>query len=105
MYAGQVVETGPVAEIFGRPRMPYTAGLIGSILRLGNSGGGQRLRTIPGQVPSLSELPSGCRFSTRCPHAQPECVETQPQLEWISDEHEVRCMRWQELDLATETIS
>ena len=105
MYAGQVVETGPVAEIFGHPRMPYTAGLIESIPRLGSSGGGRRLRTIPGQVPSMSELPSGCRFSTRCPHAHPECVETQPQLELISDGHEVRCLRWQELDLATETAS
>ena len=105
MYAGQVVETGPVAEIFGHPKMPYTAGLIESIPRLGSSGGGQRLRTIPGQVPSLSELPSGCRFSTRCPHAHPECVETQPQLELISDGHEARCIRWQELDLATEKTS
>ena len=105
MYAGQVVETGPVAEIFGHPKMPYTAGLIESIPRLGSLGGGQRLRTIPGQVPSLSELPSGCRFSTRCPHTHPECVETQPQLELISDGHEARCIRWQELDLATETVS
>ena len=105
MYAGQVVETGPVAEIFTHPRMPYTAGLIESIPRLGGSRGEKRLRTIPGQVPSLSELPSGCRFSTRCPHAQPECVKTRPQLELISDRHEVRCMRWRELDLATETAS
>ena len=105
MYAGQVIETGPVAEIFGHPRMPYTAGLIESIPRLGSSEEAQRLRTIPGQVPSLSELPSGCRFSTRCPHANPKCVETQPQLELISEGHQVRCMRWQELDLATETAS
>ena len=105
MYAGQVVESGPVSEIFGRPRMPYTAGLIASIPRLGTSGEDRHLRTIPGQVPSLLELPSGCRFSTRCPYAQPECLETPPPLEPIADGHEVRCMRWNELDLAAEITS
>ncbi len=102
MYAGQVVETGPVEEIFNRPRMPYTAGLIGSIPRLGSSRPGGRLRTIPGQVPSPSSLHSGCRFSDRCVHVQPECRATPPPLERASDEHEVRCRRWRELDLAAE---
>ena len=55
MYAGQIVESGPVEEIFKQPRMPYTAGLIASIPRLGAAQKGQRLRTIPGNVPSLSE--------------------------------------------------
>jgi peptide/nickel transport system ATP-binding protein/oligopeptide transport system ATP-binding protein len=102
MYAGQVVESGPVEEIFTRPRMPYTAGLIASIPRLGSSGQGQRLRTIAGHVPSLSALPIGCRFSTRCPHARPNCTATPPELEHASDGHEVRCLRWRELDLAAE---
>jgi peptide/nickel transport system ATP-binding protein/oligopeptide transport system ATP-binding protein len=102
MYAGQVVESGPVEEIFGRPRMPYTAGLIASIPRLGASRRGQRLRTIPGFVPSLSERPSGCRFGTRCAHARPECQVTPPLLESISDGHDVRCLRWRELDLVQE---
>jgi peptide/nickel transport system ATP-binding protein/oligopeptide transport system ATP-binding protein len=105
MYAGQVVESGPVAEIFSRPRMPYTAGLIGSIPRLGKSRPGQRLRTIPGQVPSISERPAGCRFSTRCTHVQPECRVASPPLEQISGGHEVRCRRWRELDLAAEVAS
>ncbi|MDA1104385.1 MAG: ABC transporter ATP-binding protein [Gemmatimonadetes bacterium] len=102
MYAGQVVERGPVEEIFSRPRMPYTAGLIASIPRLGGSDGQRRLRTIPGHVPALRELPAGCRFSTRCPHARPECSDTAPILEQASDEHDVRCLRWRELGLATE---
>ena len=55
MYAGQVVESGPVEEIFERPRMPYTAGLIASIPRLGGAGRGARLRTIPGTVPSAAQ--------------------------------------------------
>ena len=102
MYAGQVVETGPVEEIFERPRMPYTSGLIASIPRLGTTGHGQRLRTIPGSVPALSELQAGCRFSTRCPHVEPTCTTTIPALEQISSGHEARCLRWQELDLAAE---
>ncbi len=105
MYAGQVVESGPVAEIFERPAMPYTAGLIASIPRLGGSAPRHRLRTIPGQVPSLSRLPAGCRFSTRCPHAQPECRATPPTLEHVSRGHEARCLRWRELDLAAEVAS
>ncbi len=103
MYAGQVVESGPVEEIFGRPKMPYTAGLIASIPRLGSRRAGQRLRTIPGNVPSLAERHPGCRFSTRCAHAEPRCRETPPALERISDDgYEVRCVRWRELDLAAE---
>jgi oligopeptide/dipeptide ABC transporter ATP-binding protein len=105
MYAGQIVETGPVEEIFERPRMPYTAGLIASIPRLGSGEEGQRLRTIPGNVPSLSERPAGCRFSTRCGHVQPECREASPPLESVSEGHEIRCRRWSELDLAAEVTS
>jgi oligopeptide/dipeptide ABC transporter ATP-binding protein len=105
MYAGQVVETGPVAEIFSTPKMPYTAGLIASIPRLGGSGRAQRLRTIPGNVPSLSERPDGCRFSTRCQHVQPGCKSASPPLEQVSDGHEVRCLRWRELDLTPEGAS
>ena len=105
MYAGQVVETGPVDEIFLRPRMPYTAGLIASIPRLGAGGRGTRLRTIPGNVPSLTERPSGCRFVTRCLHAQPECGEAAPPMESVDEGHEVRCIRWRELDLAAEAGS
>ena len=99
MYAGQVVEAGPVDEIFHRPRMPYSAGLIASIPRLGNTGRGQRLRTIPGNVPSLTERPAGCRFVTRCPHAEAACREAPPPLEEVRPGHRVRCARWRELDL------
>jgi len=105
MYAGQVVESGPVEEIFRRPRMPYTAGLIGSIPRLGGGRRGQPLKTIPGHVPSAAMLPAGCRFSTRCEHVQSQCEETAPALEQSPDGHKVRCLRWQELDLASEITS
>ena len=105
MYAGQVVESGPVEEIFERPRMPYTAGLIASIPRLGGSSRGQRLRTIPGNVPALLERPAGCRFVTRCPHAAPACRTTPPALESVAEGHDVRCVRWRELDLSGEVRS
>ena len=105
MYAGQVVESGPVEEIFRRPRMPYTAGLIASIPRLGRSEPGQRLRTIPGHVPALTERPPGCRFSPRCAYAQPACMVTAPPLESVGEGHEARCLRWQDLDLAAEMKS
>lgn len=105
MYAGQIVESGPVEEIFEQPRMPYTAGLIASIPRLGAAQKGQRLRTIPGNVPSLSERPAGCRFSTRCGHVEAACTESAPSLDVISEGHDVRCRRWSELDLAAEVAS
>jgi oligopeptide/dipeptide ABC transporter ATP-binding protein len=103
MYASQVVETGPVVDIFERPRMPYTAGLMNSIPRLGGSIQKTRLQTIPGQVPALSRLPEGCRFSTRCTHAEPRCTTTMPALEPALPEREVRCLRWAELDFAERT--
>ncbi|WP_306117639.1 MULTISPECIES: ABC transporter ATP-binding protein [unclassified Roseitalea] len=100
MYASQIVESGPVEDIFERPRMPYTAGLMGSIPQLGASRGKGPLQTIPGQVPSLSELPRGCRFSSRCAHVQQRCIETLPELDAIGAGRQVRCLRWKELELA-----
>jgi peptide/nickel transport system ATP-binding protein/oligopeptide transport system ATP-binding protein len=103
MYAGQVVESGPVAEIFEHPRMPYTAGLLASIPRLGRAHAGYRLRAIPGQVPTLARLPSGCRFSNRCEHVESRCTNAPPPLEPASPGHQVRCVRWQQLDLAARS--
>jgi len=102
MYAGQVVEAGPVAAIFDAPRMPYTAGLLASIPRLGAPRRGARLQAIPGQVPTLARLPAGCRFSNRCACAEPRCHERPPALERAAPGHDVRCLRWRELDLSPE---
>ncbi len=100
MYAAQAVETGPVGEIFDRPRMPYTAGLMGSIPRLGASERKVRLTTIPGQVPSLARLPGGCRFAPRCAYLRDACRATAPALEVVAPGHAARCIRAAELDLA-----
>jgi oligopeptide/dipeptide ABC transporter ATP-binding protein len=81
MYAGEVVEEGPLAEVLGSPQHPYTQALLDAIPRAGDRPPrrlGDRpppLRTIEGSVPSARELPSGCRFRTRCPHAFDACEE------------------------------
>ncbi len=78
MYAGRVVEDGPVREIYHRPAHPYTQALLAAIPRLG--GRARRLVAIPGQPPSMLELPAGCRFAPRCPRRMPACDEYPPTL-------------------------
>ena len=71
MYAGRVVEQGPVNALFDAPQHPYTVGLLGSIPRL--HGEQSRLAAIQGQVPNPLQLPAGCRFAQRCPFADARC--------------------------------
>jgi oligopeptide/dipeptide ABC transporter ATP-binding protein len=78
MYAGQVVEEGPVDRIFSSPRHPYTEGLLQAIPRLGRRV--ERLAVIPGSVPSPTAWPIGCRFHTRCPYGWDLCVNEHPPL-------------------------
>ncbi|MCM2277114.1 MAG: ABC transporter ATP-binding protein [Oligoflexia bacterium] len=97
MYAGRVVEQGPVREIFAKPKMPYTKGLLNSIPVLSKDPTGKvkkkRLETIPGIVPNLLHLPQGCRFQERCSYMVPACREKEPELRVISPEHSIRCVR------------
>jgi oligopeptide/dipeptide ABC transporter ATP-binding protein len=79
MYAGKPVEIGPVDDIYYKPRMPYTLGLLGSLPRL-DSSRAERLTPIQGAPPSLLNLPPGCPFTPRCPMAQPVCSEREPDL-------------------------
>jgi len=79
MYAGKLVETGTVDEIFYSPRMPYALGLLGSLPRL-DQGNRQRLTPIVGAPPSLVNLPPGCPFTPRCPLAQDICETDEPEL-------------------------
>ncbi|WP_375460061.1 ABC transporter ATP-binding protein [uncultured Enterovirga sp.] len=76
MYAGRIVEQGPVAEIFARPAHPYTEGLLRALPSLGT--GAERLPLISGQPPSPSSLPPGCRFEPRCPRATEHCRQDYP---------------------------
>ncbi|WP_315710678.1 ABC transporter ATP-binding protein [Brenneria uluponensis] len=91
MYAGQVVETGLVADIFDDPQHPYTIGLMGAIPSMGTRQ--HALSTIPGQVPLPEAMPAGCRFATRCPFALKGCHQEKPPLHSVSDQHAVACFR------------
>lgn len=79
MYGGRLVETGPVEEVFYRPRMPYALGLLGSLPRL-DEDRNERLTPILGTPPSLLTLPGGCAFAPRCPMARDLCHEQEPSL-------------------------
>jgi peptide/nickel transport system ATP-binding protein len=92
MYAGKIVEEAPVAELFARPRHPYTQGLIRSIPRVDKAGVKTRLEAIPGTVPSLADLPPGCRFAPRCRFAMPVCTRAIPPLREIAPSHKVACV-------------
>jgi oligopeptide/dipeptide ABC transporter ATP-binding protein len=89
MYAGAIVEEAPVGPLFATPAHPYTEGLLGSIARLGRSGG--RLATIPGNVPDPFRLPPGCRFSDRCPKRFEKCFAAEPPLIDVSPGRRARC--------------
>jgi peptide/nickel transport system ATP-binding protein len=91
MYAGRIVERAPVGDLFDRPRHPYTRALLRSMPALGRHT--ERLETIPGQVPGLRDLPSGCAFRDRCPDAIPACGEQVPPLVPRGPGHEVACIR------------
>jgi len=80
MYAGKVIEYGTVEDIFYRPQHPYTRGLLDSIPHFESGQHLDRLKTIPGLVPSLLNLPQGCRFRDRCNRAQALCAEKMPDL-------------------------
>ncbi len=79
MYAGRAVETGTAEDVFYRPSMPYTLGLLGSLPRL-DSDGSERLRQIPGSPPSMLGDRTGCPFVPRCPLAAEICTTTEPEL-------------------------
>jgi len=94
MYAGQIVERAEVRTLFATPRHPYTVGLLRSIPAFDpkSSSVTGKLTEIPGSVPRLSELPTGCRFAPRCPRAQQKCRDEEPQLASIDEPTQlVRC--------------
>ena len=89
MYAGSIVERGTVRDIFENSQHPYTAGLLNSIPRLGSRS--QRLPTIPGHVPSLRDLPSGCAFRNRCDRSMNQCAELVPPEIRVDAAHSAAC--------------
>jgi len=93
MYAGQIVESAPAAELLRRPLHPYTQALMKSAPKLGAAA--ERLTAIGGQVPAPGAAPPGCRFHPRCAKAQPNCSMDAPELIEVEPARLVRCPYWQ----------
>jgi oligopeptide/dipeptide ABC transporter ATP-binding protein len=93
MYAGRIVEKARAGDIFTNPRHPYTRGLLESLPKRK----GQKLIPIPGQIPKFNELPSGCKFTTRCRYVIEECRLKEPDLMPVGSEHFSRCIRAMEI--------
>lgn len=91
MYAGRIVEYGTVEDIFYRPKHHYTRGLLDSIPHFETGHKLDQLKTIPGMVPSLYNLPVGCRFQDRCPAVQNDCRQSYPPLENMRGIHKAAC--------------
>ena len=93
MYAGKVVEQAPVEDLFANPNHPYTQGLLRSLPRVDKDAKGEkvRLQEIPGIVPSLLNLPTGCNFTSRCPKAIAVCEEKEPPLQEVGPNHLSAC--------------
>ena len=91
MYAGRIVESGPVRAIFRAPRHPYTQALMASVPRM--DAGVERLPSIDGQPPALHRLPPGCRFAPRCGHADDRCRHEYPPTFAVDRAHEAACWR------------
>jgi oligopeptide/dipeptide ABC transporter ATP-binding protein len=87
-YAGRIVEEGPAREVLERPQHPYTVGLLRASPQLAR----QKLEPIPGTVPSLTALPSGCAFEPRCPVRRTECADAMPELRRAGPLHRARCI-------------
>lgn len=101
MYGGKVAETGTVFDIFDEPTHPYTKGLLASIPRLEDERK-STLDTIIGMVPSLHDMPKGCRFENRCPWAEQICKDKVPVSEDVKQGHSVACHRWREIEGAAK---
>lgn len=95
MYAGEIIEEGPVASVFGAMRHPYTRALLAALPRLDTAH--QLLRPIPGQLPSPQQRPDGCVYGPRCDYFRAQPCASMPAMSGEPGEHRVRCQRWQEI--------
>ncbi|SFD87888.1 peptide/nickel transport system ATP-binding protein [Lentibacillus persicus] len=96
MYLGQVVEETDIDSLFEKPLHPYTKGLLKSIPKI-DGDRNRKLNEVEGTVPSLNNIPKGCRFSTRCKFADEKCRQQMPELESHNDTHKVRCWHYKEI--------
>lgn len=98
MYAGELMEEGPIQKVFKRELHPYTLGLLGCVPRVDMSKHQIELQTIPGQIPRPDVLPAGCIFSPRCRMAEDDCRQDRPVLEEAEPDHLTACRRWALVD-------
>jgi peptide/nickel transport system ATP-binding protein len=94
IYAGRLVEEGPTRQMFFAPKHPYTAHLVASLPRIGDT---TQRPALEGRPPSLASPPSGCRFHPRCPLAIDKCKTDVPPLETVAPDHRTACWRWQDV--------
>jgi len=97
MYAGELVEVAGTADLFHRPRHPYTVSLLRCVPRVDRPAERHALAPIPGTVPSALSIPPGCSFADRCAYVRPCCHERRPALQPVTTESLVRCVRWREI--------
>ncbi|UXN70014.1 ABC transporter ATP-binding protein [Devosia neptuniae] len=95
IYAGRLVEEGPTREMFFAPKHPYTAHLVASLPRIGDTA--QR-PALEGRPPSLASPPTGCRFHPRCPLAVDKCKTDVPPMETVGKDHRTACWRWKDVE-------
>jgi peptide/nickel transport system ATP-binding protein len=96
MYAGKIVESGGIFEIFEKPKHPYTRALLKSIPKM--EGAKTRLSYIPGSVPDLTGTVPACRFFGRCPYGEKICEEVEPKSELVAGDHYVACHFWRDVE-------
>ena len=104
MYAGKIIESGTARDIYGKPKHPYTLGLLHSVPRL-DEPRKVKLDPIEGQPPDLINLPQGCSFRDRCRYAVEKCAEEYPPLVVVEDSHMTACWEWERLDSPTRARS
>jgi oligopeptide/dipeptide ABC transporter ATP-binding protein len=90
MYLGRIVEIGPVADLYARPRHPYTRALLAAVPRLSVGANRERI-VLKGDIPSPANPPSGCTFRTRCPMASDRCAQSSPALQLQGPQHWAAC--------------
>lgn len=104
MYAGEIVEIGPVSEVFSNPHHPYTRALFQSHPAR-YKGVGQELPFIPGVLPDLTKPINGCAFAPRCVSCMPKCIQSAPKCKTISKGYRVNCFLYDETDILSEGLT
>jgi peptide/nickel transport system ATP-binding protein len=102
IYAGRLVEEAPTRELFTSPKHPYTAHLVASLPRIGDT---TQRPALEGRPPNLAEPPPGCRFHPRCPLAIDKCKTVVPPLEMVAPGHRTACWRWKDVEPLPGSIS